>query len=115
MEAALRIPRLDWPDVAAAPVLDRWVQRLQAADPTTRNSEGFRITKRFAEALASHLAGEVGAFERLYRRHVGRIFALCRRMEPAEAEELTQRIEQHKEKVARYQQAMDIAPKQPIE
>lgn len=31
------------------------------------------------------------------------------------AQELTQRIEQHKEKVARYQQAMDIAPKQPIE
>ena len=37
-------------------------------------------------------AGEVGAFEHLYRLHVGRVFALCRRMEPSEAEELTQRI-----------------------
>jgi RNA polymerase sigma-70 factor (ECF subfamily) len=42
--------------------------------------------------IADALSGEVGAFEHLYRAHVGRIFALCRRMEPGEAEELTQRI-----------------------
>lgn len=37
-------------------------------------------------------AGEVGAFERLYRQHVGRVFAVCRRLagETALAEELTQ-------------------------
>lgn len=36
--------------------------------------------------------GEAGAFEELYRRHVGRIFALCMRLsgDPARAEELTQ-------------------------
>ena len=37
-------------------------------------------------------SGDRSAFERLYRAHVGRIFALCRRMQPGEAEELTQRV-----------------------
>ena len=38
--------------------------------------------------------GEVAAFERLYRRHVGRIHALCRRMtaDPQRAEDLTQEV-----------------------
>lgn len=51
----------------------------------------------FAEAQARRLVaraqgGDHGAFEQLYRLHVGRIFALCRRLcrDPAEAEELTQ-------------------------
>ena len=37
-------------------------------------------------------AGDVGAFEALYRRHAGRIHALCRRLcgQAAEAEEMTQ-------------------------
>ncbi len=37
-------------------------------------------------------AGEVGAFEQLYRLHAGRVYALCLRMcgDPGEAEELTQ-------------------------
>ena len=36
--------------------------------------------------------GEIGAFEGLYRTHVGRVYALCRRMtaDPALAEDLTQ-------------------------
>jgi RNA polymerase sigma-70 factor (ECF subfamily) len=36
--------------------------------------------------------GDVGAFEALYRQHVGRIYALCLRIarDPAQAEELTQ-------------------------
>jgi RNA polymerase sigma-70 factor (ECF subfamily) len=36
--------------------------------------------------------GEVGAFEELYRRHVGHVHALCLRLsaDPARAEELTQ-------------------------
>lgn len=46
--------------------IDRWVSRAQA--------------------------GEVGAFEQLYRHHAGRVYALCLRMsgDPQEAEELTQ-------------------------
>jgi RNA polymerase sigma-70 factor (ECF subfamily) len=41
---------------------------------------------------ASAAAGDVAAFEELYRAHVGRVFALCLRMagDPTEAEELTQ-------------------------
>ena len=37
-------------------------------------------------------AGEVGAFEQLYRLHVSRVYALCLRMcgDPREADELTQ-------------------------
>jgi len=37
-------------------------------------------------------AGEVAAFEELYHRHCGRVYALCLRMsgEPSEAEELAQ-------------------------
>ncbi len=36
--------------------------------------------------------GDVDAFEALYRKHVGRVYALCRRLcgDPARAEELTQ-------------------------
>ena len=37
-------------------------------------------------------AGEVGAFESVYREHIGRVFAICRRLsgDPALAEELAQ-------------------------
>jgi len=35
--------------------------------------------------------GDTQAFEELYRLHVGRVYALCRRMAPSEADELTQR------------------------
>ena len=37
-------------------------------------------------------SGEVGAFEQLYRVHIGRVFAICRRLagDPAVAEELAQ-------------------------
>ncbi len=56
-------PMTETPERAAE---ERWVQRAQA--------------------------GEVGAFEELYRQNVGRIYALCLRMagDAAEAEELTQ-------------------------
>ena len=39
-------------------------------------------------------AGDVAAFERLYRRHVGRVHALCLRLtrRSAEAEDLTQEV-----------------------
>ncbi len=53
-------------DKAQNDPLERWVERAQA--------------------------GEVEAFEELYRRHVGRVYALCLRMsgDAGEAEELTQ-------------------------
>lgn len=55
-----------------------------------------RGSRRESEAEARCLeraqAGEVGAFEELYRRHVGRVYALCLRMcgDASEAEELAQ-------------------------
>lgn len=49
-----------------------------------------------ADASDVHAArqGDVAAFERLYRRHVGRIHALCLRMagDPVAAEELVQEV-----------------------
>jgi RNA polymerase sigma-70 factor (ECF subfamily) len=45
-----------------------------------------------ASLVAEAQRGRVGAFEQLYRRHMGRVYALCLRMagNAAEAEELTQ-------------------------
>ncbi len=58
-------------------------------------SEPTMPTAPSAEAplVARARARDVGAFEILYRTHVGRIFALCRRMtaDARRAEELTQR------------------------
>ncbi len=44
--------------------------------------------------LVAAQAGDAGAFEGLYRRHVGRVYALCLRMagQTREAEELTQDV-----------------------
>ncbi len=44
--------------------------------------------------VARALAGEAGAFETLYRRHVGRVYALCRRLsgDAEAAAELTQDV-----------------------
>lgn len=51
---------------------------------------------RDADARLIELArsGDVGAFERLYRREVGRVYALCLRMtgDPAHARDLTQTV-----------------------
>lgn len=65
----LAAERRSFPSVAKRPqtaASERWVERAQA--------------------------GEVGAFEELYRVHVGRVYGLCLRMcgDPQEAEELTQ-------------------------
>ncbi|NIA12739.1 MAG: sigma-70 family RNA polymerase sigma factor [Nitrospiraceae bacterium] len=45
-----------------------------------------------ASAVARAQSGDVAAFERLYRNHVGHVYALCLRMtaDPLLAEELTQ-------------------------
>lgn len=45
-----------------------------------------------AELVARASRGDVGAFEDLYRRNVGRVYGLCLRMtgQPASAEDLTQ-------------------------
>jgi len=42
--------------------------------------------------VARARSGDVGAFEQLYRRHVGRVYAICLRMtaDPARAEDHTQ-------------------------
>ncbi len=61
-------------------------------------ASGLRIVARHPQTAASERwvekaqAGDVGAFEELYRLHVGRVHALCLRMcgDPQEAEELTQ-------------------------
>ena len=50
-----------------------------------------RIASAEAELVRSAAAGDVEAFETLYRRHVGRVHGLCLRMDAThEAEELTQ-------------------------
>jgi len=47
-----------------------------------------------ATSIARAKRGDEGAFESLYRRHVGRIHALCLRLahDPAQADELTQDV-----------------------
>lgn len=49
---------------------------------------------RMEEVIDRARAGDRSAFERLYREHVGRVYALCVRMsaDPARAEELTQDV-----------------------
>lgn len=49
---------------------------------------------RGPDRIAAACAGDMGAFESLYREHVGRIHALCRRMAPegADVEGLTQEV-----------------------
>jgi RNA polymerase sigma-70 factor, ECF subfamily len=53
-------------------------------------SEGTELA--MAGLLDSARRGDVAAFEAIYRRHVGRVHSLCRRLarDPARAEELTQ-------------------------
>lgn len=49
-------------------------------------------TESSAELVTRACRGEVGAFEDLYRQHVGRVYALCLRMtgHPESAEDMTQ-------------------------
>ncbi len=49
---------------------------------------------RMDEASRAEERGEVAGFEDLYRRHVGRVYALCRRIcgDPGRAEELVQEV-----------------------
>ena len=65
--------------------------------PLTEESGVFAISSQDAPSPVSTLVGraldgDFTAYERLYHRHVGRIYALCLRMtaDPAEAEDLTQ-------------------------
>ena len=55
------------------------------AEPVSRNSDEHRIIDRA-------LDGDVAAFEKLYRDHIGRIYALCLRMtgSPAAADDCAQ-------------------------
>ena len=67
---------------AAGQAAKRWRPRLAVAESTP-------TVERWVEQAQ---AGDMSAFEALYRSHVGRIHALCLRMsgDPREAEELTQ-------------------------
>lgn len=49
------------------------------------------FARRADDLILRAQEGDVQAFEALYRQHVGRVHALCRRMAPSEADELTQR------------------------
>jgi RNA polymerase sigma-70 factor (ECF subfamily) len=65
------------------------------AIPLTRTSDAGSQEAVSTEALvAAALSGDTRAFEALYRRLVGRIYALCLRMarDPQRAEELTQDV-----------------------
>jgi RNA polymerase sigma-70 factor (ECF subfamily) len=50
------------------------------------------IAESNVDRVARARAGDVDAFEELYREHVGRVYGLCLRMtgQPAQAEDLTQ-------------------------
>ncbi len=50
------------------------------------------LVESSAELVARACRGDTGAFEDLYRQHVGRVYGLCLRMtgHPASAEDLTQ-------------------------
>ncbi len=60
--------------------------------PSARNPALANPPQSVERQVAQAQAGDVGAFEELYRQHVGRIHALCLRMcgDAREAEELTQ-------------------------
>ncbi len=60
--------------------------------PSARNLALAKNPPSVERCVAQAQAGDRSAFEELYRRHVGRVYALCLRMsgEAREAEELTQ-------------------------
>ncbi len=67
----------------------------RAGEATARWRPRFAVAKNTQSVehwVEQAQAGDVGAFEALYRSHVGRVHALCLRMcgDPREAEELTQ-------------------------
>ncbi len=66
--------------------------RAGTLNPAVRNSELANRPPSVERIVERAQAGDLGAFEELYRRHVGRIYALCLRMcgNAREAEELTQ-------------------------
>ena len=63
---------------------------MTAVPPTNGSSD----SESDAALIERARAGDVGAFEHVYRREVGRVFALCLRMtaDPVRARELTQTV-----------------------
>jgi len=57
-------------------------------------SETDRESAGIPELVAAAQAGDAGAFEKLYRQHVGKVYAICLRLiaEPVKAETLTQDV-----------------------
>ena len=74
-------------------VLAGWVGKLIRASNhlLPAGISGAMNAKRTDDLILRAQEGDVQAFEVLYRQHVGRVHALCRRMAPSEADELTQR------------------------
>src|SRR5690349_16029149 len=70
--------------------------RKHSTQPMTAVPPANDVPERDAEARLIERArsGDVGAFEEVYRREVGRVYALCLRMsgEAARARELTQTV-----------------------
>lgn len=62
--------------------------------PQTRTAQEPVIDLEEARLVRRAKAGDVGAFERLYRTHVGRVYAICLRLvrEESRAEEVTQDV-----------------------
>lgn len=87
-------------EAAAVPFGGRARERTAAAgaglsDPTPRRGGVTGVTGEddACADVARAAAGDAAAFERLYRRHVGRIYSLARRMLGAEeAEDATQEV-----------------------
>jgi len=59
---------------------------------TLRTEPARRVSEDDLQCIERALRGDTRAFEQLYRRHAGRVYALCLRMtgDPALAEELAQ-------------------------
>ena len=69
-----------------------YVCALSKASPGLKQSEDVEMTE--AEAIRLAQKGDAAAFERIFRLHSGRVYALCLRMarNTSQAEELTQEV-----------------------
>ncbi|MEK7794480.1 MAG: sigma factor, partial [Candidatus Hydrogenedentota bacterium] len=69
---------------------EKWAGNVTAATATMTGAG--EQAPESQDTVARARAGDVGAFEELYRLHAGRVYALCLRMtrNKTEAEDLTQ-------------------------
>jgi RNA polymerase sigma-70 factor (ECF subfamily) len=71
---------------------DQWADSVTAATATMTGAVDLAPDRD--DIVARARGGDVGAFEELYRRHAGRVYALCLRMtrNTADAEDMTQEV-----------------------